>query len=338
MGVALERFRDALPDAPYCTNDFGFGLTIRDQEQAIRFRNIQVAQHKRHYLCFDIDREGAAFAHEDADMPAPTLTIINPHNAHAHALYELKSPVLFQFSDGTGRALVKPQQYYRRIHQAMTAALGADGSFSGLMVKNPFHSDWNVLETFKQYQLDELKECVAPVDYSKSKVTEYALQGRNNTLFDECRFYAYRGVKEHETFDGFYQALYQFCRIQNQTFSSPLPESEIRSVSKSVTKWVWDRRERFSNGWRDRFNRGACNLPPMPPLMEIEDRHTELQRRKSIGASYTNEIKRQTTEDKIEAAINRLEERGATKLYVSHIAKESGVSRPTVYNYLHGDD
>ncbi len=45
------------------------------------------------WLGFDVDRTGAAIDWSDRNAPAPTLTITNPENGHAHLLYALETPV-----------------------------------------------------------------------------------------------------------------------------------------------------------------------------------------------------------------------------------------------------
>lgn len=93
--TALERFADHLPAKPYCAEKITWGMYIRPKEIALDYPLIQLNRKLRFYLPFDIDRVGAAFTYEEANLPAPTLTMINRKNAHAHAAYELECPVSF---------------------------------------------------------------------------------------------------------------------------------------------------------------------------------------------------------------------------------------------------
>lgn len=136
---ASTRFISNLPTRSYCTNDFAAGLLIRRKKDAIRYEYIQLNRKLRFYLPFDIDREGAAFAHEDAGLPAPTIIIINRENAHAHLLYELKSPVAFKDYNGNGKARYAPIRYYEALMRGMAERLDADRSYSQLICKNPRH-------------------------------------------------------------------------------------------------------------------------------------------------------------------------------------------------------
>ena len=45
------------------------------------------------WLGFDVDRAGAAIDWSDRNAPAPTLTITNPENGHAHLLYALETSI-----------------------------------------------------------------------------------------------------------------------------------------------------------------------------------------------------------------------------------------------------
>ncbi|MEX0635108.1 replication initiation protein [Serratia ureilytica] len=45
------------------------------------------------WLGFDVDRAGAAIDWSDRNAPAPTLTITNPDNGHAHLLYALETSI-----------------------------------------------------------------------------------------------------------------------------------------------------------------------------------------------------------------------------------------------------
>ena len=92
--AALELFNDRLPLKPYFTDELQYGLRIAGKERALLARYIQFNQpHAQYWLCFDVDRPGAAIDWSDRNAPAPTLTIMNKANGHAHLLYALKTAV-----------------------------------------------------------------------------------------------------------------------------------------------------------------------------------------------------------------------------------------------------
>jgi hypothetical protein len=84
------------------------------------------------WMVFDIDREGAAIAWEDANLPAPAWAAVNRENGHAHLAYGLSVPVLV--AENARRA---PIRYLQGIEGAYREALQADRGYSGLITKNP---------------------------------------------------------------------------------------------------------------------------------------------------------------------------------------------------------
>ena len=60
----------------------------------------------------------------------------------------------------------------------------------------------------------------------------------------------------------------------------------------------------------------------------------EATNRKSLGAYYTHEIRRNNTVDKILAAKKRLVESGEEPT-VKNLVKESGISKSSIYKYNH---
>ncbi|EPE9611106.1 replication initiation protein [Escherichia coli] len=99
--AALELFNDRLPLKPYFTDELRYGLRIAGKERALLARYIQFNQpHAQYWLCFDVDRPGAAIDWSDRNAPAPTLTITNPENGHAHLLYALKTSMILPSNSG----------------------------------------------------------------------------------------------------------------------------------------------------------------------------------------------------------------------------------------------
>lgn len=188
-------------------------------------------------MIFDVDREGAAFAWGAGNLPPPTITAINPRNGHAHLLYGLTTPV--GMSDAARDA---PIRYAVAIQAAFLAALCADPGHVGLIAKNPFHAVWRTLWVSHLYDLAELAE------YADFKVVRppgeaYGL-GRNCTLFDELRTWAYQWVREYKrngaSVDQWHRAVLGQAERLN-VFDVPLHDSEVRACAKIVAKWVWRR-------------------------------------------------------------------------------------------------
>jgi hypothetical protein len=231
-----QRFTEHLPNRPYCADDYKHGLIVRGRETALLHRHIQPnARHMMSWLIFDIDRPGAAWAWEHANLPPPTITVINPENAHAHLFYGLNTPVV---TSELGRSA--PIRYAAAIHSAFSLAMGADPAYTGLMAKNPLHNQWRTIWTPVLYDLGELAEYV---DLIKARqAVQSSGVGRNVTLFDQVRAWAYRWVLEFQSKNvsscDWRNAVLSQAEQLN-TFDPPLPHSEVRSIGRSVAKWTW---------------------------------------------------------------------------------------------------
>ena len=65
---------------------------------------------------------------------------------------------------------------------------------------------------------------------------------RNCSLFDELAQWAYRNFKDYDKRDKWDDALLEQAQALN-VFERPMAVSEIRAISRSVAKWVWQRFE-----------------------------------------------------------------------------------------------
>lgn len=66
--------------------------------------------------------------------------------------------------------------------------------------------------------------------------------GRNCTMFEKCRHWAYRQVLNYRLLGdrkGFADAVLKHCESINNGFPSPLNFSEVRSTAKSISTWTW---------------------------------------------------------------------------------------------------
>ena len=205
--AVLELFNDRLPHKPYFSDDLHFGVRIAGKERAILAKYIQFNQpHAMFWLGFDVDRIGAAIDWSDRNAPVPTLTITNPENGHAHLLYALETSIRTA-PDGK----MKPLRYAAAVENALRRKLGADTGYSGLICKNPNHSHWKI-------------------------AADYGL-GRNCTLFDKTRKWAYRAIRQGwPEYEQWLQACYERACAYNLQFVSPLSENEVLGISKSISK------------------------------------------------------------------------------------------------------
>jgi len=232
----FNNFKERLPHRPYCTDDLDYGLCVRGVETALNKKYIQLNSPKEiSWLIFDIDRPGAAWAWEWSVLPPPTFSVINPRNGHAHLLYGLNTPVAL--SDLARNA---PIRYAAAIEAAFGLALDSDPRYGGLMVKNPLHPHWKLISRDVSYDLGELAEYV---DLNRTVRPPHTTGiGRNCTLFDNVRDWAYRNVLAYKRngarMSDWFEMVLAISEKLN-VFLMPLNFSEVRSIAKSIAKWTW---------------------------------------------------------------------------------------------------
>ena len=247
-------FVDRIPRRPYCSDDPAQGLLIRPQATALAYRHIQ-HNPPPHVSClvFDVDRkpheqhwrEGY---HEwrERGLPAPHWISINPENGNYHLGYLLASPVA-----RTSAAKLKPLRYLAAIEHVLARRLGADMGYVGLITKNPVHRDWwTTWHNHAPYPLDYLAEFCPDADlaaYSRRSRKEGGGLGRNVTVFDNVREWAYSAVRAYwrpNGYEAWAEAVRAACDSANafgREQGGPLPVSEIKATAKSISRWVWNR-------------------------------------------------------------------------------------------------
>nr|WP_281441352.1 primase C-terminal domain-containing protein [Klebsiella pneumoniae]WGU82653.1 primase C-terminal domain-containing protein [Klebsiella pneumoniae] len=66
--------------------------------------------------------------------------------------------------------------------------------------------------------------------------------GRNCTLFDKTRKWAYRAIRQGwPEYDQWLQACYERASAYNLQFAAPLDENGVSGVSKSIAKWTFSK-------------------------------------------------------------------------------------------------
>jgi hypothetical protein len=239
----LALFVGRLPHRPYCTEDLQYGIRMRPLRTALTLPYIQVnPPHLRMWMLFDVDREGAAIAWEDAHLPAPAWAAVNRLNGHAHLAYGLSAPVLVAES---GRR--EPIRFLQGIEGAYREALHADPGYSGLITKNPQHALWRVLYgDARLWELGELAEYGNVDKYvpRQARKPEEVGLGRNCITFEFLRQWAYRHIRAAKDRGNF--VLWQAdCNtrglVRNADFAHPMDGREVWHIAKSVAMWTWSR-------------------------------------------------------------------------------------------------
>jgi hypothetical protein len=235
----LRTFNKALPEWVMATDVLEFGQTLTHKKIAVEQAYINPnSKNLIKSLVFDIDRPQGGFAWFEACpiLPEPNWTTINPVNQHAHLGYVLADPVSRSLESHQ-----KPQRYLARVQEGLTAGLLADRSYAHTLTKTPAHQKWVTHWGRKQpYELGELREYLPkdlPLYIPKTVATGL---GRNVTLFDGLRAWSYRALIKTapKNFEEWQQIVFRQAELLN-SFSCPLPTSEIRATARSVAKWTF---------------------------------------------------------------------------------------------------
>lgn len=242
-----------LPHKPYCTDDLTRGIRPRQQQKAARQKYLQInPPHLCTHLIFDIDRPGGGLDWQSEVLPMPSWTAVNPVNGHAHVAYALATPVLTAEYGGSWQAL----RYAAAVQGRLRERLRADPGYSGLIAKNPLHSHWHKLAfippSIPLYDLADLAEYLDLEGYSPRRAGAEAIAGlgRNCRIFETVRHWAYRHIRDYRstaTSQAWMMAVYNRCLGINCEFTSPLSDSEIRAIAKSISKWTWAARNTFAS-------------------------------------------------------------------------------------------
>ena len=248
---ARQLFEASLPERPWCSNhSHGRYPRVLPKARARRCRYIQPQPPwVRAWLIFDYDRDGAWCAADEAGLPAPTLTVINPENGHGHLAFGLAVPVLLG-----PRNKHRPKHYLAAVERAMAVRLGADLSYGGFTCKNPLHPYWETLSNDHLYTLPELAGWLGDLNDYRLPIRRVIGLGRNVETFEAVRRWAYRGIRAHKeaggTLDTWRQRCIQYAEAYTVARHMPaLDRSECRSIGRSVGRWTWERvtDEWFSN-------------------------------------------------------------------------------------------
>jgi hypothetical protein len=234
----FDTFALSLPNRPYCSDDLDAGLQIRDKLKAKTKKYIQANPPALiHWLAFDCDYQCAVEFIKDNDLPFPNFAVINPLNGHSHLLYGLSAPVC-----NSDNARLKPLNYLAAVEYALREKLEADQGYCGLIVKNPLNAHWNTYELQDNlWDLGALAEYLTLPQKLPKKALSVGL-GRNCSLFEVGRLYAYKNCLMYRTTSTkahFYEAILSYLQSENQSFPVPLNFNELKGIAKSISGWTW---------------------------------------------------------------------------------------------------
>ena len=240
----LERFLETLPEIPFCT----------DRLSRLYKLPIDLAKEKRYiqhnskfdlvHFVYDVDRPMSIIDWQDYNVPVPNITATNPENGHSHIFYTLQTPVIK--AELNPKVHRKPIRYAAAVDVALTKQLRADIGYRSFICKNPLNKHWKVIGWKDQpYTLGELSAHLdlAPYTDMRKRIEGVGL-GRNCTIFEVTRNWSYREARKESYYFGLDWFVYMLVSYalgyNSENFrSNPLPHSEIRSIGRSIGKWVF---------------------------------------------------------------------------------------------------
>jgi hypothetical protein len=230
-------FESSLPKWLACTDELAAGIQHHPRQKALKRAYIDPNPSALVWaMVFDVDRPEAATAWQDAptECPRPNWVTQNPRNGHAHLGYVLASPV-----SRTLKARATPQRFLARIQHGLTMAVDADRAYTHRLTKTPDHPTWRTFwERPDPYELGELRDYLGDRLPLRIARLEAVGEGRNVTLFDGLRKWAYRARLGYSDWHLWERACRSHADALN-AFASPLTTREAHQVAKSVAKWTW---------------------------------------------------------------------------------------------------
>ena len=241
-----------LPRRPLATDDPTTGLTRTSRTLALDRRLIETNPAAlTSLLAVDVDHPDALIrALWDRADWLPTVVTENPGNGHAHAIWALTAPVAT-----TEYAHRRPLALAAAVTEGLRRSVDGDPAFGGLITKNPLNGNWSThWVTSHTYGLNELAghlddaNLMPPTSWRRARRRNPIGLGRNCTIFETARTWAYREARHHwGDPDGLHRAITSTVRDLNQNFSDPLPSSETRAIATSIHKWITTK----SRIWKD---------------------------------------------------------------------------------------
>lgn len=242
----LRQYKESLPEYVQTMPRKGEPLVWLHRDEAAQVERIRAHLNNRHYLMTDHDNGPAGRAHELYDL-RPNIVVYNPTKPERHQAFWLLRDAVHCQPEAQGR---KPYQYLRAIEAAFDARYGCDPHFARHIHRNPLCllSDAVWLHE-RPYTLSELAGVVSLTHAGLKRTAERSGRltegsGRNCTLFDELRLWAYRQAASAQAVDyDVWHRQVMTRAIALNGFQQPLPAAEVYGVARSVAEFVYYRYE-----------------------------------------------------------------------------------------------
>lgn len=242
-----------LPLWPLASDDLRRGVYRASRGRALECRYIEAnPQSLSNLLVVDIDHPDALLrAVWDRDGWRPTAVVENPSSGHAHAVWALAEPVT-----RTEYARRRPLALAAAVTEGLRRSVDGDAGYSGLLTKNPEHDAWTAhWVTEELHSLSALAESLReagflpPSSWRRTRRRAPVGLGRNCTLFETARTWAYREIRHHwGDPGGLHTAIALQAHSLNAEFSEPLPGAEVDQIAASIHRWIITRSRMWSDG------------------------------------------------------------------------------------------
>ena len=227
---------------------------------------------------------------------------------------------------------IEADRFLNAVRGGLTETLGADSAYRGPLVQNPLHYCWRKIVTENTFTLADLAAGIPAELLRPPRVASMPrwldMSSRNVSLFETVRRLAYREVRAARNQDEFRDWVLYRCRAHNSAYTPPLPDSEVRTVARSIANWTWKHRESIGSRW----HRGVLGLEPIV-FGQGELRQGAIKIHQQAGATYARARRTLAVNAQIKAAVDQLSREGK-RITVIAIARCAHVSRNSVYRYL----
>ena len=188
-------------------------------------------------IVLDVDGENSLYRIVDAveheQIKSPCWLVTSKCSGGTHAVWNLAKPV-----HRGGKARQGPLNSLALVSEFYAATLKADPRYTGVLSHNPmskahgpdFVTNWLHREAYTLPQLGE----VIPLGWSKPRIKQTGI-GRNCDLFESLMGWAGRPENQRHN-------CLAAAQVINQTFTLPLPYSEVAATARSVqgyrARWI----------------------------------------------------------------------------------------------------
>uniref|UniRef100_UPI003F4989DA replication initiation protein n=1 Tax=Nocardia sp. CA-095871 TaxID=3239971 RepID=UPI003F4989DA len=228
-----------LPHRPHATNRLRDGQYRMSRDDALEMRYIEHSPYALiGALVVDVDHPDTALRafERPKGHPDPNWVAQSP-SGRGHIGWWLKAPVC-----RTDSARLAPLRFAQRLEAGLRIEVGGDPAYAGRLTKNPIHDAWETIYgPAAAYNLADLITPSTPRQMPRKPERASGL-GRNVTMFDTARRWAYPMWWHHRNGDQaeWEHLVLDYCRHEvNDRFGYPLPFSEVRATSTSISRWIW---------------------------------------------------------------------------------------------------